>query len=281
MASLSAPVNNGQVEQYISEAATKKSTVGTSELGKDAFLKLLVTQMQYQDPLNPSSDTEFISQLASFSALEQMQNLNSTFSQAQAFGLVGQQVIISADNSAGCIQGTVDYVTSSNGKTYFSIGGELYSTDKLQTVIDPTYIAKQNAPFITAQALAYDHSEPKDLQVKINLGKDGGQASSFAIVLNGKVINKEYLAFDAKTNTVTIKKEALKDISAGKYNLIFVFDDRLETTVADKVSVSVTGSKPESTEPESTEPEGTETEDKKEDIEADKKDESSTNSAEK
>ena len=271
MANLSAPVNNGQVEQYISEAAIKKPTVGTSELGKDAFLQLLVTQMQYQDPLNPSSDTEFISQLASFSALEQMQNLNSTFSKAQAFGLVGQQVIVSADNSAGCVQGVVDYVTSSNGKTYFSIGGELYSTEKLQTVIDQTYIAKQNAPFINAQALAYDHSEPKDLQVKINLGKDGGEASSFAIVLNGKVINKEHLAFDTKTNTVTIKKEALKDISAGKYNLIFVFDDRLETTVADKVSVSVTGTKPESTE----------TEDKTEDNEEDKKDDSSVNSTEK
>ena len=48
---------------------------GSSELGKDEFLKLLVTQLQNQDPLNPQDDTQFISQLAQFSALEQIQVL--------------------------------------------------------------------------------------------------------------------------------------------------------------------------------------------------------------
>ena len=47
-------------------------------LGKDAFLQLLVTQMQYQDPLDPQDNSEYLSQLAQFSALEQMSNVSSS-----------------------------------------------------------------------------------------------------------------------------------------------------------------------------------------------------------
>ena len=51
-------------------------------LGKDDFLKLMIMQMQHQDPLNPMDNEQMLSQMAQFSSLEQMTNLNSTMAEA-------------------------------------------------------------------------------------------------------------------------------------------------------------------------------------------------------
>ena len=61
----------------IQAVENQKSVTPGGELGKDEFLNLLVTQLSYQDPLNPMDSTESIAQLAQFSALEQMQNVSS------------------------------------------------------------------------------------------------------------------------------------------------------------------------------------------------------------
>ena len=63
------------------EETTVSSSLNTESLGKDDFLKLLLAQMQNQDPLNPASNTEFVAQLAQFSTLEQLTTMNSSLSE--------------------------------------------------------------------------------------------------------------------------------------------------------------------------------------------------------
>ena len=63
--------------EYMASLNAKKNNRNDA-LGKDAFLQLLVTQMQYQDPLDPQDNSEYLSQLAQFSALEQMSSVSSS-----------------------------------------------------------------------------------------------------------------------------------------------------------------------------------------------------------
>lgn len=64
--------------QSVATGATSVPAAARSDLGKDAFLQLLVTQLRYQDPLSPMENEAFLAQLAQFSSLEQMQQLNET-----------------------------------------------------------------------------------------------------------------------------------------------------------------------------------------------------------
>lgn len=122
---------------------TTASAKGGSNLDKDAFLQLLVTQMKYQDPLEPTSNTEYISQLATFSQLEEMQNVSASMDMQRASQLVGQYVFLNVTDSAGITtypEGTVDYVVYQGGKIYLSVNEQLYDIDDLDTVADPEYL---------------------------------------------------------------------------------------------------------------------------------------------
>ena len=124
-------------------AASNSATENKNTLDKDAFLKLLVTQLQYQDPMEPTSNTEYMSQMAQFSSVEQMQNLTSTITSGQTMSLTGQYVILNVPDAAGNIDqvsGLVDYVTVQDGKTYFHIGENYYPSDYLDSVVSMDYI---------------------------------------------------------------------------------------------------------------------------------------------
>lgn len=146
---VSAIVKDGQLletasQKSVSSASATSSTSKTENNGydKDSFLQLLVAQMKYQDPLEPTSNTEYISQYATFSQVEQLQNMASTMDLSRASGYVGQMVQISSTDSKGettIVEGVVDYVKYENQKAYVSIDGELYSADDITAVIDSTY----------------------------------------------------------------------------------------------------------------------------------------------
>lgn len=111
-----------------------KATGSAANLGKDEFLNLLVTQLQYQDPLNPSSDTEFIAQMAQFSSLEQMQNLNDSFSKFKAYSLVGKNV--EANMGLDVVEGYVESVRMVGNEAYAIIDGNSVSIDDIKKVND-------------------------------------------------------------------------------------------------------------------------------------------------
>lgn len=144
--SLIAPVSDGNVVAT-GTTNTEESTTGTSNLGKNDFLQLLVAQMQYQDPLEPTSNTEYISQYATYAELEEIQNLSSSTDLSRASALVGQEVVIAHKGDTGetnYIRGKVDYVQVENGKALLSINDGMYSLDELYSVADSTYLLAVN-----------------------------------------------------------------------------------------------------------------------------------------
>jgi len=82
-------------------STTSPASARAMGMGSDAFLKLLVVQLQNQDPTSPQSNTEFIAQLAQFSSLEQLTSINQSVSaMARYLGIVAPQAPITADSES-------------------------------------------------------------------------------------------------------------------------------------------------------------------------------------
>ncbi len=144
--------NNKPVYQNIDVNTNRTSLINESQagntLGKDDFLKLLVTQLQYQDPLNPMEDREFIAQTAQFSSLEQMQNMNDNLammmklqSVSQMSSLLGKDVsylkVASETQEATIETGTVTEVKYEDGVSYMVIDGNDVPLDYMISIKEP------------------------------------------------------------------------------------------------------------------------------------------------
>ena len=147
-------VKDGQLVDT-SASATSESTSKTKNgntLGQQDFLELLVAEMQYQDPLEPQSNTGYIAQLATFTQVQDIEEMQGTVENMQGNNLIGKYVLLNVTSKAtgntNVIAGYVDYVTYENGKTYLSVNGGLYSLDDLDTVTTKEY---QEAVVVVSQ----------------------------------------------------------------------------------------------------------------------------------
>lgn len=140
--------NQKTIEQIINENESRISDRKTGDLGKDDFLNLLVTQLRYQDPLNPTDDKEFIGQMAQFSALEQMQNLNTSFTATKAYSLIGKSILANVYDSTSKelteVTGDVSSVTYAGGKYYVVVRGREIPVDDIIEVAEGTYSSQSN-----------------------------------------------------------------------------------------------------------------------------------------
>ncbi len=144
MNNISAVVKNVQVEN--TNTAKKDST--PKGYDKDSFLKILVAQMKYQNPIEPESNTEYISQYATFSQVEQLSNMANAMVMSRASEMVGKNVIITQKNADNgnitTIQGKVDFVTYNENKAYVNVNGTNYLVDEVTDVLDDDYVKKMD-----------------------------------------------------------------------------------------------------------------------------------------
>jgi flagellar basal-body rod modification protein FlgD len=121
---------------------------GTQDLDKDAFMNLLVQQLKNQDPMDPQSNDEFIAQLASFSSLEQMQNMNDNLLSVALLqdnnalmsqlttgsSLIGKEVAWDDPETGAPQSGTVKSLKVQNGSSFLDVGGTLVPLQAISEV---------------------------------------------------------------------------------------------------------------------------------------------------
>lgn len=118
-------VSGAGYTQYTSSnnTVTKNTTTGSNTLDKNAFLKILMAEVSNQDPTSQDNDpTQYVSQLAQFTSLEQMTNLNDTMTFSSAASLMGGTVTLSdEDDNGNHITGVVKSVSKSGDDSILSI----------------------------------------------------------------------------------------------------------------------------------------------------------------
>jgi len=111
------------------------------EVKLDDFLQLMITQLTNQDFMNPTDDTEFLSQMAQFSSMQQMQNLAAYSKSNYMMSLLGKEVTVtklSIGGKATKITGIVDRIAMDDEEMKICIGGNPYELSQIVSIDDKT-----------------------------------------------------------------------------------------------------------------------------------------------
>ncbi len=211
-----------QIADAITTASSITSTTSTSSSGSnlsvdtDTFLKLLVAQLSNQDPLNPQEDTEFITQLAQMTTLEEMQQISSGMESMQAYSLVGKyayaEVTDSETGDTNYLYGTIDSVVNENGTYYAIIGDATVEVDNIEQVFDSSLL--EDTTLI----------ESSNLIGKTVTGlyeAEDGTTASVTGVVSG-------VTYDGETIYVTVD-----DMQIALYNISDIAETVTDTTVSE------------------------------------------------
>jgi len=139
---------------YSKENVTAASSSRKSDaLGKDDFLKILITQLGNQDPMQPLQDRDFIAQMAQFSSVEQLYNMTDEIkllrqSVGFASSLIGKEVsweTIGDDGQPAISTGTVSSITVKQAQQYADVNGEQIPLEQLIKIANPAVPEPSNS----------------------------------------------------------------------------------------------------------------------------------------
>ncbi|GEK32559.1 flagellar hook assembly protein FlgD [Kurthia sibirica] len=187
----------GITSDYYMPTQTKKT--GDSNLGKDDFLKILITQLQNQDPTSPMDDKEFISQMAQFSSLEQMQNIATSMNNLTAMTQQSQLIQFNSFIGKNVTWHEASDTVGEDGKPIVNSGtekvmsvkydgseakfvlesGKIISASNISEVLDTTSSNSTNslveASMLIGKKISYKDAEGNDISDIVNsvTKKDG------------------------------------------------------------------------------------------------------------
>lgn len=146
---ITVPITDGKyTSDKVNNKLDKNEVKKDSSYDKDMFLQLLVAEMKYQDPMEPTDNAEYVKELAQFSQIEAVQAVEEKMQTIQANSLVGKYVILTptVNGETQYVTGKVDFVKIDESEGIkLSVNGEFYSMDDLDSVCDDAYYSGVSA----------------------------------------------------------------------------------------------------------------------------------------